>query len=166
MNAGAYGSEIKEVVKETTYIDFDGNIKTINNNEHNFSYRNSIFSKIYGIIIKTVIELPKGNLEEIENKMKKNISSRNEKQPLDKPNAGSTFKRGEGFITAKLIDECGLKGYKIGGAEVSTKHAGFVVNAGEATSKDILDLIEYIKKEVNKKFNVSIEPEIQIVGEE
>ena len=98
--------------------------------------------------------------------MKKNISSRNEKQPLDKPNAGSTFKRGEGFITAKLIDECGLKGYKIGGAEVSTKHAGFVVNAGEATSKDILDLIEYIKKEVNKKFNVSIEPEIQIVGEE
>ena len=166
MNAGAYGSEIKEVVKETTYIDFDGNIKTINNNEHNFSYRNSIFSKIDGIIIKTVIELPKGNLEEIENKMKKNISSRNEKQPLDKPNAGSTFKRGEGFITAKLIDECGLKGYKIGGAEVSTKHAGFVVNAGEATSKDILDLIEYIKKEVNKKFNVSIEPEIQIVGEE
>ena len=166
MNAGAYGSEIKEVVKETTYIDFDDNIKTINNNEHNFSYRNSIFSKIDGIIIKTVIELPKGNLEEIENKMKKNISSRNEKQPLDKPNAGSTFKRGEGFITAKLIDECGLKGYKIGGAEVSTKHAGFVVNAGEATSKDILDLIEYIKKEVNKKFNVSIEPEIQIVGEE
>lgn len=166
MNAGAYGSEIKEVVKETTYIDFDGNIKIINNNEHNFSYRNSIFSKIDGIIIKTVIELPKGNLEEIENKMKKNISSRNEKQPLDKPNAGSTFKRGEGFITAKLIDECGLKGYKIGGAEVSTKHAGFVVNAGEATSKDILDLIEYIKKEVNKKFNVSIEPEIQIVGEE
>lgn len=166
MNAGAYGSEIKEVVKETTYIDFDGNIKTINNNEHNFSYRNSIFSKIDGIIIKTVIELPKGNLEEIENKMKKNISSRNEKQPLDKPNAGSTFKRGEGFITAKLIDECGLKGYKIGGAEVSTKHAGFVVNAGEATSKDILDLIEYIKKEVNKKFNVSIEPEIQIIGEE
>ena len=166
MNAGAYGSEIKEVVKETTYIDFDDNIKTINNNEHNFSYRNSIFSKIDGIIIKTVIELPKGNLEEIENKMKKNISSRNEKQPLDKPSAGSTFKRGEGFITAKLIDECGLKGYKIGGAEVSTKHAGFVVNAGEATSKDILDLIEYIKKEVNKKFNVSIEPEIQIVGEE
>lgn len=166
MNAGAYGSEIKEVVKATTYIDFDGNIKTINNNEHNFSYRNSIFSKIDGIIIKTVIELPKGNLEEIENKMKKNISSRNEKQPLDKPNAGSTFKRGEGFITAKLIDECGLKGYKIGGAEVSTKHAGFVVNAGGATSRDILDLIEYIKKEVNKKFNVSIEPEIQIVGEE
>ena len=145
MNAGAYGSEIREIVKETTFIDFNGDIKTISNSEHKFVYRNSIFSKINGIILKTVIELPKGNIKEIENKMKENILSRNEKQPIDKPSAGSTFKRGEGFITAKLIDECGLKGYKIGGAEVSTKHAGFVVNNGNATSKDILDLIKYIK---------------------
>ncbi len=166
MNAGAYGSEIREIVKETTFIDFNGDIKTISNSEHKFVYRNSIFSKINGIILKTVIELPKGNIKEIENKMKENILSRNEKQPIDKPSAGSTFKRGEGFITAKLIDECGLKGYKIGGAEVSTKHAGFVVNNGNATSKDILDLIKYIKEEVYKKFNVNIEPEIQIVGEE
>lgn len=166
MNAGAYGSEIREIVKETTFIDFNGDIKTISNSEHKFAYRNSIFSKINGIILKTVIELPKGNIKEIENKMKENILSRNEKQPIDKPSAGSTFKRGEGFITAKLIDECGLKGYKIGGAEVSTKHAGFVVNNGNATSKDILDLIKYIKEEVYKKFNVNIEPEIQIVGEE
>ena len=143
MNAGAYGSEIREIVKETTFIDFNGDIKTISNSEHKFVYRNSIFSKINGIILKTVIELPKGNIKEIENKMKENILSRNEKQPIDKPSAGSTFKRGEGFITAKLIDECGLKGYKIGGAEVSTKHAGFVVNNGNATSKDILDLIKY-----------------------
>ena len=166
MNAGAYGSEIREIVKETTFIDFNGDIKTISNSEHKFVYRNSIFSKINGIILKTVIELPKGNIKEIENKMKENILSRNEKQPIDKPSAGSTFKRGEGFITAKLIDECGLKGYKIGGAEVSTKHAGFVVNNGNATSKDIIDLIKYIKEEVYKKFNVNIEPEIQIVGEE
>lgn len=166
MNAGAYGSEIREIVKETTFIDFNGDIKTISNSEHKFVYRNSIFSKINGIILKTVIELPKGNIKEIENKMKENILSRNEKQPIDKPSAGSTFKRGEGFITAKLIDECGLKGYKIGGAEVSTKHAGFVVNNGNATSKDILDLIKHIKEEVYKKFNVNIEPEIQIVGEE
>ncbi len=166
MNAGAYGSEIREIVKETTFIDFNGDIKTISNSEHKFVYRNSIFSKINGIILRTVIELPKGNIKEIENKMKENILSRNEKQPIDKPSAGSTFKRGEGFITAKLIDECGLKGYKIGGAEVSTKHAGFVVNNGNATSKDILDLIKYIKEEVYKKFNVNIEPEIQIVGEE
>lgn len=141
-------------------------MKIINNKEHKFSYRNSIFSQIDGIILKTVIELQKGDLKEIDFKMKENMKSRIEKQPLDKPNAGSTFKRGEGFITAKLIDECGLKGYKIGGAEVSTKHAGFVVNNGNATSKDILDLIEYIKEEVYKKFNVNIEPEIQIIGEE
>lgn len=166
MNAGAYGSEIKNVVTHTDYIDFNGNIKTINNNQHEFSYRSSIFSKINGIIVKTVIELPKGNVEEIATRMKANMESRIEKQPLDKPNAGSTFKRGDGFITAKLIDECGLKGYKIGGAEVSTKHAGFVVNSGNATSKDILDLVEYIKEEVYKKFKVKVEPEIQIIGEE
>lgn len=166
MNAGAYGAEIGNVIKSTTYIDLDGNIKTIDNKEHNFSYRNSIFSQIRGIILKTEIQLQKGNLEEINLKMKENIKARIEKQPLDKPNAGSTFKRGDGFITAKLIDECGLKGYKIGGAEVSTKHAGFVVNSGNATTKDILNLIEYIKEEVYKKFNVKIEPEIQIVGEE
>lgn len=166
MNAGAYGAEIREIIKETTYIDFNGNIKTINNKEHKFEYRNSVFSRINGIILKTVIELPKGDSKEIETKMNENTLSRIQKQPIDKPSAGSTFKRGNGFITAKLIDECGLKGYKIGGAEVSTKHAGFVVNNGNATSKDILDLIEYIKQEVYKKFNVEIEPEIQIVGEE
>ena len=166
MNAGAYGSEIKEVVISTKYIDYDGNIHTLNNDEHEFSYRNSIFSKINGIILETVIKLQKGNLEEIESKMQQNMASRKEKQPLDKPNAGSTFKRGEDYITAKLIDECGLKGYKLGDAEVSTKHAGFVVNNGNASTQDILDLIEHIKKEVYKKFKVKIEPEIQIVGEE
>ena len=166
MNAGAYGSEIKDVVTSTKYIDSDGNIKVLNNAELEFSYRNSIFSKINGIILETVIKLQKGNLEEIEAKMQENMTSRKEKQPLDKPNAGSTFKRGEGYITAKLIDECGLKGYKLGDAEVSTKHAGFVVNNGNANTQDILDLIEHIKKEVYKKFKVEIEPEIQIVGEE
>ena len=166
MNAGAYGSEIKDVVTSTKYIDYNGNIQTLNNDEHEFSYRNSIFSKMNGIILETVIKLPKGNLEEIESKMQQNMASRKEKQPLDKPNAGSTFKRGEGYITAKLIDECGLKGYKLGDAEVSTKHAGFVVNNGNASTQDILDLIEYIKEEVYKKFKVEIEPEIQIVGEE
>lgn len=166
MNAGAYGSEIKDIVILTKYIDFDGNIKILNNEEHEFSYRNSVFSKINGIILETVIKLQKGKLEEIESKMQQNMASRKEKQPLDKPNAGSTFKRGEGYITAKLIDECGLKGYKLGDAEVSTKHAGFVVNNGNASTQDILDLIEHIKKEVYKKFKVEIEPEIQIVGEE
>lgn len=166
MNAGAYGGEIASVVKETIYMDLKGNIKTIKNNEHEFTYRNSVFSKMQVIILKTVIELEEGNLEEIDAKMQENKKSRMDTQPLDKPNAGSTFKRGNGFITAKLIDECGLKGYKIGGAEVSTKHAGFIVNSGNATSQDILDLIEYVKKEVYKKFKVEIETEVEIIGEE
>lgn len=166
MNAGAYGSEMKEIIKSTTYIDLKGNIKTISNDEQKFSYRNSIFSKLNVIILKAKIQLKKENIENIESKMNENIKSRNEKQPIDKPNAGSTFKRGTNYITAKLIDECGLKGYKIGGAEVSKKHAGFVINSGNATSKDILELIDYIKKEVKEKFNVTIEPEIQIIGEE
>ena len=165
MNAGAYGGEIASVVKETVYMDLKGNIKTIKNNEHEFTYRNSIFSKMKVIILRTVIELEEGNLEEIEAKMQENKNSRLSTQPLDKPNAGSTFKRGNGFITAKLIDECGLKGYKIGGAEVSTKHAGFIVNSGNATSQDILDLIDYVKKEVYKNFKVEIETEIEIIGE-
>ena len=166
MNAGAYGAEMQNIIKTTIYIDFNGNIRTIENKEHEFEYRNSVFSKIDGIILESMIELPKGNLEEIESKMKENMKSRIEKQPVDKPSAGSTFKRGNGYITAQLIDECGLKGYQIGGAKVSTKHAGFVINEGNATSKDILDLIEYIQEKVYERFNVKIEPEVQIIGED
>lgn len=166
MNAGAYGSEMQNVIATTKYIDLDGNIKNIENKEHCFEYRNSIFSKMSGIILESMIKLPKGNAKEIEKQMKENMRSRVEKQPVDKPSAGSTFKRGNGYITAKLIDECGLKGYQIGGAKVSTKHAGFVINANNATSKDILNLIEYIQKEVYKKFNIKIEPEVQVVGED
>ncbi len=166
MNAGAYGSEMQNVIKTTKYIDLEGNIENIKNKDHQFEYRNSIFSKISGIILESVIELPKGNTEEIEKQMKENMRARVEKQPVDKPSAGSTFKRGNGYITAKLIDECGLKGYQIGGAEVSTKHAGFVINARDATSKDILSLIEYIQEKVYEKFNIKIEPEVQVVGED
>lgn len=166
MNAGAYGAEMQNVIKTTKYIDLDGNVKNIQNSEHQFEYRNSIFSKTSGIILESVIELTKGNQEEIEKKMKENMKARGEKQPIDKPSAGSTFKRGNGYITAKLIDECGLKGYKIGGAKVSTKHAGFVINARNATSKDILSLIEYIQEKVYEKYKIEIEPEVQIVGED
>ena len=166
MNAGAYGSEMKEVVATTTFIDYDGNVKKISNKQHEFEYRNSVFSKIDGVILETQLKLPIGNKEQIEHTMQENTKSRIEKQPMDKPNAGSTFKRGNGFITAKLIDECGLKGYQIGGAKVSTKHAGFIVNDGGATAKDILELSNHIKQEVNKKFNVDLELEIQVIGEE
>lgn len=164
MNAGAYGSEMKDVVINTTYIDFDGNIKIINNEEHQFEYRKSIFVKNKYIILNTKIELTKGNLVEINEKMCENMKLRKEKQPLDMPSAGSTFKRKDGIIVAKLIDEAGLKGFSIGGASVSEKHAGFVVNRQNATAQDVLELIKYIQKTVYEKFNIEIEPEIEIVG--
>ncbi len=128
MNAGAYGGEIKNSVNTVTYLDAEGELKKLTNGECEFSYRNSIFCKKPFIIIEAELKLPYGNKEEIESKMEEYAKSRKEKQPLMFPSAGSTFKRGTDFITAKLIDECGLKGYKVGDAEVSSMHAGFVVN--------------------------------------
>lgn len=164
MNAGAYGSEMKDIVYETKFIDYNGNIETILNKEHNFKYRNSKFSKEKSIILETTLILKKGNFDEIKSKMEEISKLRKEKQPIEFPNAGSTFKRDTDFITAKLIDECGLKGYKIGGAEVSTKHAGFIVNVGNATSKDVINLINYIKEKIYEKFEKEIQLEIEIVG--
>lgn len=166
MNAGAYGSEMKDIVVKTRYMTYDGKIKTLDLKDHNFEYRNSVFSKLNAIIIDTTIKVKKGEKIEIENKIKEYAESRREKQPLEYPNAGSTFKRVDGMITAKMIDECGLKGYNIGDAEVSTKHAGFVINKGKATASDVLKLVEHIKKEVKSKFNVDIELEILVLGEE
>ena len=164
MNAGAYGREIKDVVTSVTYIDFDTlEIKTIGNEECNFSYRHSIFCENKNIIIGCILKLDKGNIEEIKNKMDECAKARKEKQPLEYPSAGSTFKRGKDFITAKLIDECGLKGYAIGGAQVSEKHSGFIINRNNATATDIIDLIEYVKKIVYEKTNKKIELEIEIV---
>lgn len=165
MNAGAYGSEMKDVVIETTYMDESGEIYTIKNEEHEFEYRKSIFSKKKWIVLETKIKLEKSTNEEIIAKMNEFTKSRIEKQPTNYPSAGSTFKRGNGFITAKLIDDAGLKGYKIGGAMVSEKHAGFIVNTGNATAKDILQLIDIIKDTVYKKFNVEIELEILVIGD-
>lgn len=165
MNAGAYGSEMKNIVRTTTYLDNNGYIKKITNLEQKFEYRSSIFFKIDGIILESELELEVGNKEEIENKMKENLIKRKEKQPLDKPSCGSTFKRGNDFITAKLIDECGLKGVCVGDAIVSTKHAGFVMNNGNATAKDFIELTDQIKNVVYEKFNKNIELEVQIMGE-
>lgn len=165
MNAGAYGKEIKDICIETTYLDENNNIKTIKNDEQRFSYRHSIFADKKYIILETKLKLKKGKKEKIKARMEEISSARKEKQPFEYLSAGSTFKRKEGVITAKLIDECGLKGYCIGDAEVSKKHAGFVINKGKATAKDILDLIEYIKAKVYEKFNIKIEEEIEIMGE-
>ena len=163
MNAGAYGSEMKDIVSSVTYLDYDGNIHTINNAECDFSYRHSKFFEEKGIILEVKLELKEVNKSEIENRVKELMLQRKEKQPLEYPNAGSTFKRGEGYITAKLIDECGLKGYMIGGAQVSEKHAGFIVNKDNATAKDILDLIEYVQKVVKEKTGEDIKLEIEVV---
>lgn len=165
MNAGAYGKEFKEIIEKVKYIDLQGNIKTIENNEINFSYRHSRFIGTDEIIISGMLKLQKGNKQEILNKINFYQSSRKEKQPIEMPSAGSTFKRGTNYITAQLIDEAGLKGYTIGGAQVSEKHAGFVVNTGKATARDVLDLIDHIIKVVYEKYGKILELEIEVVGE-
>ena len=166
MNAGAYGYEMKDVVFKSRYMTYDGKIKVIDLNSHEFSYRNSIFSKMDVIILDTTLKLKKGNSTEIKAKVDEYMKSRREKQPLEYPNAGSIFKRNDNYITAKLIDECGLKGYCIGDAEVSKKHAGFIINKGTASSKDVLELINIIKEKVKLKHGIDIETEIIVLGDE
>lgn len=165
MNAGAYGKEMKDLVVKTKYLDENGKIQKINLEDHNFSYRSSRFSNENSIILETTLKVPYDTKENIQKKIAEYSKSRKENQPLEYPSAGSTFKRKEGIITAKLIDECGLKGYSIGDAEVSSKHAGFIVNKGNATAKDILDLIDYVKKVVYDKTQEKIELEVLVIGE-
>ncbi len=166
MNAGAYGSEFKDIVIETTCLDMEGKIITLNNEQQKFNYRTSIFKdKRYVILSSKLLLKYVEDSKIIKEKMDEYRQSRLEKQPTNLPSAGSTFKRGSDFITAKLIDDCGLKGYSVGGAQVSTKHAGFIVNTGDATAQDILKLVEIIKNTVKEKFNKEIELEIEVVGE-
>ncbi len=164
MNAGAYGGEMKDVVLKTRYADENGNVFEITN--HEFDYRKSFFTGKDFIILASEIGLQNGNREEIENKMKEYMTARNSKQPVNMPSAGSTFKRPVGFFAGKLIEDSGLKGYTIGGASVSTLHAGFIVNNGDATSKDILDLISYVQDKVYENYNVKLETEVKIIGED
>lgn len=165
MNAGAYGKEMKDVVLSTTCMDKNGKLYTFSNEEQEFSYRNSIFQKRDYIIIETKLKLEYGKKDEIQKRMEEYFKSRKEKQPIEYPSAGSSFKRQEGIITAKLIDDVGLKGYKIGGAQVSEKHAGFIVNYNNATATDVINLINYIKEKVYSKYGIKIEEEIKIIGE-
>ena len=167
MNAGAYGGQMSDIVVSTRYLNLENEqlkVEQVSNSEQDFSYRHSMFSN-NTIILDVILKLRKGNKTEIQEQMNKYRKSRIEKQPIDKPSAGSTFKRGKDFITAQLIDECGLKGYSIGGAQISEKHAGFIVNTGNATAKDVIDLVEFVKQQVLEKFNKTIELEIEIIGE-
>ena len=165
MNAGAFGGEMENIVSEVTFLDLDDlAIYKSDGDDCDFSYRHSKFENMNTVILSATMVFSKGNKDEIKRTMDAYLEKRLETQPYDKPNAGSTFKRGDGFITAMLIDEAGLKGYTIGGAQVSEKHAGFIVNTGNATAKDILDLIEYVQKTIMEKYGKAIEPEVRILG--
>ena len=164
MNAGANGKEMKDIVKSVKCVDYLGNEKIFSNSEMKFEYRRSILKYEKYIVTEVEMELEKGDKEQILAKMEKYSNSRKEKQPLEYPSAGSTFKRGEDFLTAKLIDEAGLKGLCVGEAEVSTKHSGFIINKGNAKAKDVLELVEKVKKEIYKKFDKKIELEIEVIG--
>lgn len=165
MNAGAYGGEMKDIVKDVTVLNEKGEISVLTNEECEFSYRHSRFTDSKEIVIKVTLKLPLGNEAEIKAKMDEYDQSRREKQPLNLPSAGSTFKRGADFITAKLIDECGLKGYTSGDAQVSTLHAGFVVNLGNATAQDVLNVVNHVKQVVLEKTGKQIELEVELLGE-
>ena len=163
MNAGAYGGEMKDVVKSVTYLK-NGEIKKIEKN-FGFGYRKSVFTDTDAIILEAEMELEAGNVDEIKAKMEDFKNRRAEKQPLSMPSAGSTFKRPEGYFAGKLIEDAGLKGYSIGGAKVSEKHSGFIVNTGNATAQDVLLLIRHIQKTVEEKFGVELKTEVKIVGD-
>jgi UDP-N-acetylmuramate dehydrogenase len=165
MNAGAYGGELKDIIENVTFICSDGMIKTETADKLDFGYRHSIFESGEYIILSCRLKLQKGNYDEIKARMADFNSRRSEKQPLNMPSAGSTFKRPEGYFAGKLIQDAGLMGYAIGGAAVSDKHAGFVVNKGGATARDVLCLIEYIQNTVQEKFGVRLEPEVRLIGE-
>ncbi|MGN1095079.1 MAG: UDP-N-acetylmuramate dehydrogenase [Eubacteriales bacterium] len=161
MNAGAYGGEISNILSESICISpCDGKIFRLSKEEHDFSYRNSVFRKKNYILLSSVFELKKGEKGSIEALMSENMKKRREKQPLEFPNAGSIFKRPDGAFAGKLIEDAGLKGMRVGGAEVSEKHAGFIVNRGGATSDDILMLIEKIIVSVKESSGITLEPEV------
>lgn len=167
MNAGAFGGEIKDVLIKTRYLDKNLEVRELSNAEQDFEYRHSIFcDNPEFIILEAELQLEKDFEENINCRIDEMMKCRTEKQPMGCPSAGSTFKRLPDKPTAALIDECGLKGYRVGGAEISTKHAGFIINTGNATAKDVLTLAEIVKTKVYERFNEKIELEIVVMGEE
>lgn len=164
MNAGAYDGQMKDVVTSVTVLDEAGNIRILGRDELDMGYRTSAVAKNNMIVLQVVIELKSGDKEQIKARMNQLSELRKQKQPLEYPSAGSTFKRPEGYFAGKLIADAGLKGYSIGGAAVSEKHAGFVVNMGGATAKDVVELTDYIKKRIMEQFGVTLELEVKRIG--
>ena len=165
MNAGAYGGELKDVLKEVTVMTREGEILTIPADKLEMGYRTSIIKTAGYLVLEAVISLKKGDEEKIRAVMKELSERRTEKQPLDYPSAGSTFKRPEGYFAGKLIMDSGLRGYRAGGAQVSEKHCGFVINAGGATAEDVRSLMDHVIRVVREKYGVTLEPELKFLGD-
>ncbi len=167
MNAGAYGGEIKDILIEATVLTRDGKeLKTLTCEDLQLKYRDSILHKTGDIVIDVTLKLQNSDKKLIEEKMIELNQRRNEKQPVNYPSAGSFFKRPEGYFAGKLVQDANLKGYSVGGAQISEKHGGFVINKGGATATDIVNLMKHCQKEVFEKFGVKLEPEVQILGED
>ena len=166
MNAGAYDGEISQVIESAEVIDNNGEIKVLSSEELELGYRTSIVMKKNYIVLSARFKLKHGEVRKIKEIVEELTSKRESKQPLEYPSAGSTFKRPVGYYAGKLIQDAGLKGYSIGGAAVSEKHSGFVINKNNATAKDILDLIRHIQNVVKEKFGVDLHPEVRIIGED
>lgn len=165
MNAGAYGGEMKDIVETVTLMDRKGELRTVSAEEMRFAYRKSILTLQPDVVISAVLSLQEGNYDQIKEKMDDFTLRRVSKQPLSACSAGSTFKRPEGYFAGKLIEDAGLKGLQMRGAAVSDIHSGFVINKGEASCNDVLDLISFIKARVYQEFGVQLEEEVKIIGE-
>ena len=165
MNAGAYGGELKDVIETVTVLTRDGQILERVKEQLDLSYRHSRMMENDEIILKARLQLATGQQDEIYAKMEELKQKRIEKQPLEYPSAGSTFKRPEGYFAGKLIEDAGLRGFRIGDAQVSEKHCGFVINRGNATAADVLELMKQVDEKVQQKFGVPLEPEVRILGE-
>ena len=165
MNAGAYGGEMKDIVRKVTVLDQDGEVRTLTCGEMQFGYRTSLAKKKGYIVLGAELTLKQGEKEKIREEMQTLKAKRIEKQPLEFPSAGSTFKRPEGYFAGKLIMDAGLRGAAVGGAQVSEKHCGFVVNTGNATAADVRELMRQIQEKVQEQFGVRLEPEVRFLGE-
>jgi UDP-N-acetylmuramate dehydrogenase len=164
MNAGAFGSEMADIVKSVRVLDEEGNVLELSGEQMKFGYRTSILQEGKLVALSAKLELKEGVREEILALMEEYRQRRQEKQPLEYPSAGSTFKRPEGHFAGALIDEAGLRGFRIGGAQVSEKHCGFVINAGDASASDVLEVIRAVQKSVYEHSGVKLEPEIRMLG--
>ena len=165
MNAGAYGGEMKDIVRKVTVLDQDGEVRTLTCGEMQFGYRTSLAKKKGYIVLGAELTLKQGEKEKIREEMQTLKAKRIEKQPLEFPSAGSTFKRPEGYFAGKLIMDAGLRGAAVGGAQVSEKHCGFVVNTGNATAADVHELMRQVQGKVQEQFGVHLEPEVRFLGE-